>query len=249
MTEFAALSLNQLMFAGTVVFLAGIVRGFTGFALSALIMSTLVMILPTVELLPVCLLLEFCASLILMRGGIADADRIMVFGLQAGAIIGLPAGLYLTTSLPAETTRLIALSLILGLAALQLARVRLPASGSFRAAAATGALAGVATGLASVGGMVIALYTLARQMPARTVRASLILSILVGGAFTLIFQVGFGIMTITALSRALILIPPLAIGVLLGRALFTPAYERYYRPICLTLLMGLATLGICRTVS
>lgn len=248
MTEFASLSVNELTVAIVVVLLAGVVRGFTGFALSALIMSALVLLLPTIELLPICLLLELCASLILVRGSFDDADKKMVFGIQVGGIVGLPAGLYLTTYLPADTTRLVALALILGLSVLQLARVRLPENDSIQVAVGAGALAGVVSGIAAVGGLVIALYLLARQLPARVVRASQILTILIGGVVNLGFHTAFGIMTSTALSRTLILLPAMVIGVLLGRALFTPAHEPYYRPACLSLLMGLAAYGIVITL-
>ncbi len=242
------LSTGELTYALAAVFVAGVVRGFTGFALSAMIMASLTLILPPVELLPVCVLLELLASAFLVRGGFGAADKKMVLQLQIGALIGTPLGLMLTTSMPPDASRLLAQSLIALLAVAQLLRLRLPVSGSTLATTATGIFSGFVTGVASIGGMVIALYTLARQLPPATVRGSLILVILIGGSLTFLWQVALGVMTSTGAIRAAALAIPMTAGVLLGRAFFTPKFEKYYRPVCLSLLIALAALGIARTM-
>jgi len=76
-----------------IVIVAGIVRGFSGFALSALVMASAVVILPPVELIPICLILELAASLLMARGGWQEADRGTVLGLVIGSTIGVPIGL------------------------------------------------------------------------------------------------------------------------------------------------------------
>ena len=51
----AALALPQdhLLLLGLICFVAGIVRGFSGFALSAMVMASGALILPPVQLIPV----------------------------------------------------------------------------------------------------------------------------------------------------------------------------------------------------
>ncbi len=49
--------------------LAGIVRGFSGFALSAMVMATAVMILPPIELIPMLWWLEMSASILMLKNG------------------------------------------------------------------------------------------------------------------------------------------------------------------------------------
>lgn len=242
------LSTGELAYALAAVFVAGVVRGFTGFALSAMIMASLTLILPPVDLLPVCVLLELLASALLLPGGFGHADKKMVLQLQTGALIGTPLGLMLTTSMPADASRLLAQSLVAVLAVVQLLRLRLPVSGSGLGTTATGILSGFVTGVASIGGMVIALYTLARQLPPASVRGSLILVIFIGGSLTLLWQLALGVMTQTGATRAAALAIPMVAGVLVGRAFFTPKFEKYYRPVCLSLLIALAAFGIARTV-
>ncbi|MDQ2090501.1 sulfite exporter TauE/SafE family protein [Marimonas arenosa] len=245
----AALTPGQLAFAAVTVFFAGLVRGFTGFALSALIMATLVILIPPVELIPICLLLELASSLLLLRGGLGDADRKMALRLQTGALIGVPLGLWLTTSLPPDLSRRIALLLILGLAAAQLLRLRLPVSPAALPTVATGIFSGFVTGLASIGGMVIALYTLALNIPPRRIRGTLILIIFLGGTLGLVWQSLFGMLTATALTRATLLFLPTMAGVALGRRLFTPRWERYHRPFSLSLLIALALASLVRSLA
>ena len=112
----------------------------------------------------------------------------------------------------------------------------------------TGIFSGFVTGLASIGGLVIALYTLALQMPPKNMRGTLIVIIFIGGALTFLWQLLYGMITPLALTRFAAFAPPMLAGVLLGRAFFKPEYERHYRPFCLTLLIGLAIFGLLKTL-
>lgn len=229
-----------------IVFIAGLVRGFAGFALTALAMAGGAMILPPVELLPVCWFLELAASLLMTRGGVRAGEVGIAFRLVAMGALGLPVGYLLTTTLPVETSRLVALVVILTLAATQIARLRLPWLATRAGVLATGATAGVATGLAGVGGMVVALYVLARAAPAAAMRGTLVLYLVFGSLTSFVMLTVFGLMTEIAAIRGLTLAVPAALGVTLGVRLFTERLARWYRPFCLLLLIGLALAGLVR---
>lgn len=240
------LSPGAALFAIGVGLAAGVVRGFSGFALSALLMASLVVILPPVELIGVCLILEGVATLLMGRGAIGEANKKMVLGLVAGVLVGAPIGLTLITSVPPETAKIIALSLILVLALAQLSGVRPAWLSSRPGLLGSGVAAGIVQGTAASGGLVVALYMLARETPAPVMRASLVfylmLAIMVNGAY----YISFGLMTEVALMRGLILAVPAVIGVLLGARMFSPRFQPYYRPFCLWLLTGLALAGLAR---
>ncbi len=108
-----------------IVLVAGLVRGFSGFALSALIIATAVIFLPPVELIPMLWWLELSASALMLKGGWADADRKTAIALVIGSAAGWPLGLWLTVSLPVETSKIIALSIIIELAVSQLSKLKL----------------------------------------------------------------------------------------------------------------------------
>ena len=130
MLDALSLTINEVGFLAAVAFCAGLVRGFSGFALSALFMSLSVLLLPPIALLPVCWVMETVASAILVRGGWKEADRGMALGLIAGVLFGMPIGLTVTGWLPENDSRLVALLLIIILASLQLARIRIQALAS-----------------------------------------------------------------------------------------------------------------------
>ena len=240
------LTLPQFLIVGGVIFAAGVVRGFSGFALSALVMASLVTIYPPIELIAVCWFLEMSASLLMVRSGFQNWDGKMVTGLVIGSAIGSPIGLYLTNTLPVETSKFIALCIVLLLAVLQLLKVRAAFLATTPGIYVSGLTAGVATGLASVGGMVIALYVLAREAAASTMRGSLVMFLFLASLTSFIYLYWFGMMDVRAVSRGLIFAPACLIGVLVGQALFRPRLEPYYKPFCLGLLMALAAFGLAR---
>jgi len=230
-----------------IVLAAGIVRGFSGFALSALIMATAVVILPPIALIPMLWWLEMSASLLMLKGGFADADRPTAYGLVIGSALGWPIGLWLTTSLDVATSKVVALSIIVVLAASQLAKVRLDFLASKAGLYGSGVVAGIVSGLAHVGGMVVAFYVLASNANARSMRGSLVLFLFLGSLTSMITMLAFGVMDFSGVKRGLIFAVPTVIGVFLGQQLFTERLAPYYRPFCLTLLVGLASLGLIRT--
>ena len=237
---------GQALFALGTAFAAGVVRGFSGFALSALTVAGLVAVLPPVALIPVCFVLEAAASAVSVRGGVRAADRGIVTGLVVGGFAGLPIGLAATRALDPDASRLAALALLLGLALAQLSRAAPAWLATRPGLLATGLLAGIATGIASVGGMVVALYMLARNLPAATMRGSLVVFMFVGTATSGFWLAASGVMDALALRRGLALAPATVAGVLLGAALFDPSRQRLYRRACLWLLVGLASLGLAR---
>ena len=60
---------REFLILTVIVIVAGIVRGFSGFALSAVVMASAVIILPPVQLIPICWWLEMTASVLMARGG------------------------------------------------------------------------------------------------------------------------------------------------------------------------------------
>ncbi|MEL6947823.1 MAG: TSUP family transporter [Pseudomonadota bacterium] len=228
------------------VFSAGLVRGFSGFALSAMVMASLALIIPPVELIAICWFLELAASLLMVRGGFAQADMKMVLGLWGGGLMGLPIGLYLTNAVSPDTSRMMALGVIIGLACAQLLRLRPRFLATNPGLLGSGVTAGIATGLAGVGGMVVALYVLARDAPAALMRSSLVMYLFIGSATSFLYLTVYGMMTWEAFGRAAVFIPVVVLGVLAGKALFRPRLEPYYKPFCLVLLVTLAAAGLLR---
>ena len=178
MTSLLSLSDTQFWIVALICLLAGIVRGFSGFALSALVMASAALIIPPVELIPVCWWLELCAGFMMIRSGWKEADRRLAITLVVGSSLGLPFGLYLTTHVAVALSQAIALGCIASLAALLLGKIKLDFLANPKGHLGVGICAGIATGLASVGGMVVALFVLVSNVPARQMRATLVVFLL-----------------------------------------------------------------------
>ena len=239
-------SQTALLFA--IIFAAGLVRGFSGFALSALVMASAASFIAPVLLIPILWFQEMAASLLMARGGWQDADRPRTALLVIGNWLGWPLGLWLTVTLPVEASKQIALVIILILAALQLLKVNIPALASRAGTLITGFIAGIAGGVAHVGGMGVALYVLSQNDSARSMRGTLVLYLFIGSFGSLIYLIFFGVMTSTAMLAALTLIPITLLGVWLGTKFFNPRWEPYYKPFCLCLLIGLAAVSLIRSL-
>lgn len=247
-TDLIHLSQFELLICIGIVFIAGIVRGFSGFALSALSMASLATILMPVEILPMNFLLEAAAGLMMVRGGIKDADMRIVIGLVGMSAIGMPLGLLLTTHAPVELTRLFALSTILILAILLFANVRPKNPDSAAMLFGAGLLSGFVTGIAGVGGMVVVIYVFSLGRKAVVIRASLVMYLFLSLVTSLFYYIYFDMMNETILWRGAILSVPTIIGVLIGSSLFSKSHERFYRIFCLGLLIFLASTGLLRVI-
>ena len=188
-------------------------------------------------------LLEAFASLIMLRGGIRDADMSIVWVLSIGSAIGVPIGLMATISLPFETTRIVALGLILILAVMQLFNFTPKFVGTRIGLYGTGLIAGIVSGLAALGGMVVALYVLASKIDPRAVKC-LVMYLFIGLFTSLIWHLIYGIMDVQAVTRGIVFAPVLLAGVFIGYSLFSPALQAFYKRFCLVLLMCLSIAGL-----
>ena len=243
-----SLTISEVVILATICLIAGVVRGFSGFALSALVMASAALIIPPIQLIPICWWLEITASLFMFRSVWQEANRKIAVGLAIGSTLGMPFGLALTMAIATELSKLLALGVIIALAALQLARVRIPFSVRNWGLYGSGWVAGVVSGVAGVGGMVVALFILSQKAQPRQMRASLVLFLFLSSVTTIISLWYFGVMDQVAIKRGLVMALPAGLGVVLGKLLFIPKWEYLYKPFCLTLLIVLASTGIIRLI-
>ena len=90
MQELLTLTQTEFTLLAVICFCAGLVRGFTGFALSAIVMASAALILSPLALIPICWWLELVASAIMVRGGWKDADKGAAVTLWLGSAIAVP---------------------------------------------------------------------------------------------------------------------------------------------------------------
>src|SRR5688572_24309539 len=83
------------------VFLAGIVRGYSGFGFSLLVITSLSLLMAPATFIPAIFMLEIAASLHLLPGIWKDIHWRSLAPLIIGCAIGTPLGVWLLANMPA----------------------------------------------------------------------------------------------------------------------------------------------------
>ena len=241
--------LPALTYAGVAVLLAGIVRGYSGFGFSALVMLSVSLIVAPARLLPVVLLLEIAASLYMIPAILRSVDWRRLSLLLAGIAVSTPMGIHLLATLPEDVTRLIVSGLVLVAGVAIAAGLSVPDRGGRMLPVSTGLLAGGANGAAGVGGLVVVAMFLSTGAAVATTRATLVglvfaTDVLAFGAAT--WQ---GLVERSTVVAFGLLALPLFAGIAIGSRLFLDTTPERFRRIVLGILMVLAFAGIVRAVA
>ncbi len=244
-------------FVGLLISLgAGVVRGFSGFGFSALVVAGISLIMAPAEIIPAVLVLEVIASLSVWRAAVRDLDMAWLKALIIGNAIFIPMGAYLLAHLDALFMRLLVGTALLITAATLRWRSAHPLNATPSLRNATGALSGFLNGLAASGGVAAALMMAASHVPAMRLRGTIIIFLVFGSSYTLLwaalFSLGTGtgidVFSLDTLRWILILVPGMLIGMTLGRRAFQIASPERFRLLVLDLLIVISGLGCTRAL-
>lgn len=233
-------------YAVAAVLAAGLVRGFTGFGMSAVIVLALSMTLPPAEVVPMALLMEIAASARMLPGAWKDVDWTYARGLLVGSAAGIPAGVALLVYVPAGPMRIALSIFVLITTALLFGGFRFRGRPDTRWGYGFGLLAGVANGAASFGGQLTALFLLSTPIAAAAARATLIFLAIVTSVYGAAMAHLGGLLGVQELVRAGLLVIPMALGIAAGERHFLKAAPETYRRTALGLLVALAASGLIR---
>jgi len=240
------LDMLSLLFCMAAVFAASVIRGFSGFGLSALVVSSISLVLPPAEIVPMTLLLEAVASLRMLPAVRHDLDWKILGGLMVGAVPAVPAGAWLLASLPDAAMRGLISLLVLAASLMVWRGIVFSRTPGVAAHTATGVVSGGMFGAAAVGGLPVVVYLLAGSIPAATTRAVLTLYLMLMGLYGAAVTGAFGLFGAESVWRVALFVPPLFAGVAIGGRKFASAGPDSYRRFTLVLLVLLAVAGMVR---
>jgi uncharacterized membrane protein YfcA len=236
------MSLPILAIATLFIFLAAIVRGYSGFGFSLLAITSLSLVLEPAEIVPSIFMLEIAASLHLLPSIWRDVHWRSLLPLIAGCLIATPFGVMLLASVPPALMQL-ALSVFVLIATILLWRgFALKSIPGTAGAAAAGAAAGFGNGAFGIAGPPVILFYFSSPAGHAMGRASLIAFFLATDIIGLPLLASEGLVTTDAFYRAIIFLVPLIVGVWLGARSFKTANPARFRRIILILLAILAIL-------
>jgi uncharacterized membrane protein YfcA len=233
-----------LALSSAAIFLAAIVRGFSGFGFSLLSITAISLILPVAQIVPSIFLLEIAASINLIPGIWRDIHWRSLRWLMVGYVIGLPVGGYALIHAPEAPAQIVLGIFVIGTAILMLRGFHLEKTPGTAASTATGAASGVLNGAFGIGGPPVVLFYFSTPGAAAIGRASIIFFFL----FTDLLGVGYfatqGIVTTQSFVQSLVWLPALLAGVWIGAHGFRKLNQEAFRRWVLVILIALALLGI-----
>lgn len=222
----------QLVFLLASALAAGLARGFSGFG-SALVFIPLASaaIGPQVAV-PLLVVIDGFMTLGLIPPAFRLADRRNVVIMTLGAAIGVPVGIFLLTSLNPLTIRWAIVILVVLLLALLVSGWRHHGRPKAPLTVLVGAVSGLFSGVAQVGGPPVVAYWLGGTTPAIVARANMILYFAFSTVLTGVGYFWSDLITAQVLSLAVVAAPLYGFGVWFGSKMFGVADEQVFRRIC-----------------
>ncbi|MGD2114157.1 MAG: sulfite exporter TauE/SafE family protein [Acidobacteriota bacterium] len=227
-----------------VALLAGLVRGFSGFGAGLVMAPAFAVLIGPAAGVPVMILLEAVATGRLLPGVLPEVRARTVLTPGVTACLLVPVGALALTWLDgALLTRLISLA-VLAFVLLFASGWRYPRRPGTPALIGVGALSGLLTGAAGIGGPPMVVLVLSGPDAAARNRANLIAYFGLTQTVTLgIFAVQ-GLLAWSHVGLGLGLGIPFLAGIQLGALLFRAAGEHSYRGAVLVLLAAIAAMGL-----
>jgi uncharacterized protein len=246
--NYLGLDLFSLIVTIIAVFIAGVIRGYSGFGFAMVAVTSMSLVIPPASVVPLVLILEVMASISLVPQVWRDIDWYSLRWLLAGSLLATPFGVYLLANMPAEPMR-ISISLLVLVAAILLLRgwawKRMPGRPLILA---TGVTCGILNGAAAIGGPPVILLYLSSPAGITVSRASIIAYFLGIDTMSLIMASIQGLTTIQTLLLTVVCLAPLLFGIAVGSRMFTKVDKESFRHHVLVLLIILAIAGLLRGI-
>lgn len=233
-----------LALSSAAIFLAAIVRGFSGFGFSLLSITAISLILPVAQIVPSIFLLEIAASLNLIPGIWREIDWKSLRWLMVGYVIGLPIGGYALIHAPQAPAQIVLGIFVIGTAILMLRGFRLERTPGPAASTGTGAASGLLNGAFGIGGPPVVLFYFSTPGAAAIGRASVIFFFLFTDLLGIAYFASQGIVTQHSFVQFLVWMPTLLLGIWIGAHGFRRMNQEAFRRWVLVILIALALLGI-----
>lgn len=242
---------SQMPAAGALLALAlaglagGLSRGFSGFGAALVFVPLAAAAVGPRQAIPVLALMECVACLAFLPGAWRHAVRRDAAVMSAGAVIGVPIGALILANTEPLTLRWSLCVLVFAAVALLASGWRWGGQARAPLTAAVGAVGGVMSGAAMLGGVAPATYWLgATGMEARTVRANMnlyfgALTAFVTAAFFWQGLIGWGTFWLACAAG-----PAYGFGLWAGSRLFWLASERAFRLIAYGMILASAVFGL-----
>ncbi len=234
------IAMFTLIFAIVIIFLAAIIRGFSGFGFSLLAITALSLIYTPAEIVPSIFMLELAASLNLLPSIWKDIHWRSLGPLTLGCIIATPIGVWFLAHIAPAPMQLALAIFVLAATGLLWMGFALKQMPGRVVSICAGAASGLSNGAFGIGGPPVILFYFSSPAGVAAGRASLVAFFLATDVIGLANQSYQGLVTWDAAYRALAYLPALLLGVWIGARKFKNVDQAVFRKIVLALLAVMA---------
>jgi len=226
-----------------IILVAAIVRGYSGFGFSALVLLSGSLLVAPQTLVPVLYLLEFTGALAMLYvGGLGAVRWALLVPLTGGSMLAIPAGQWLLAGSDASLVMVIAGAAVALFCFLLWRGFALPHTPHPATTFTVGMTSGTLNGLGSLGGLPIATYLLATRQAPEQLRGTLAMQVVIVDGYAFASASWFGLVDAQTWRLAALALPALGAGFWLGHRLFLRSDPARFRRVLLILLATLALL-------
>jgi len=231
------------------IFLAAIVRGYSGFGFSLLAITSLSLIHPLALVIPAVFMMEIAASMHMLPCVWREVHWRSLMPLIVGTSLGMPFGAYVLANVPAAPMKVALAIFVLTATALLWKGFALKSMPSRAATFGIGGAAGLANGAFGISGPPVILFYFASPAGNAVGRASLVAYFFFTDAIGLGVLATQNLVGLPSLMLAALLLVPLVAGVWLGGRSFKTADPQTFRQWVLILLAILAVATALKAAS
>ena len=231
-----------------IIFLAAIVRGFSGFGFSLLTITALSLFYPPAEIIPSIFMLELAASANLLPSIWKDIHWRSLGPLTLGCLIATPIGVWALANFPAAPMQIALSIFVLGATFLMWRGYALKTMPGPFASTLAGAASGLSNGAFGIGGPPVILFYFASPAGNLAGRASLVAFFLATDVIGLANQSVHGLIKWATVVQAAVYLPALLAGVWIGARSFKGTDPDTFRKYVLGILAVLAVIIFAKAV-
>jgi uncharacterized membrane protein YfcA len=232
--------------AGLALFalVAGLARGFSGFGAALIFMPLASALVGPRMAAPMLMIIDAVTSLGLVPRALSASDKPEVGVMTLGTIVGVPLGAAALTRTDPVLIRWIIAAMIVAMLALLMSGWRYRGRPAAPLTVLIGAVSGLFSGIAQIGGPPVVAYWLGSAAAAVTVRANVILFFALSNVVSFTSYWFGGLLTSAVIAAALVTGPAYGLGLFIGARLFGRASEIAFRRVCYALIAGALVLSL-----
>lgn len=226
----------RLLLLAAIALVASLARGFSGFGAALIFIPLASAILGPKVAVPLLLVTDTIMTAGMIPKALKSADRSGVMTMASGAVIGVPVGTWLLTTLDPQALRWGIVLLAAMMLALLSSGWRYHGRPKTPLTVAVGAASGLFSGAAQIGGPPVVAYWLGGTIPALVVRANIILFFAITSLISAVGYIWGGLFTLQILTLGALIAPVYGFGAWAGSRMFGLASEQTFRRICFSMI-------------